>query len=181
MATAATKPMSLQDFLAWEAGEEGRYEFVDGRVVAISGGTQRHDQIRGAIYASLLRQLAGRKCRPLLDIKVVCPSGRARYPDVSVDCGPERTDATEVIAATLVVEVLSPKTRSTDYLQKPRDYASVPTIAVYLIVDPDEPRIDVLRRAETGLELSQQVEGREALIDLSEIGAQLALADIYPA
>jgi Uma2 family endonuclease len=181
MPTAATKAMSLKDFLNWEETQEGRYEFVDGRIVAMAGGTVRHDEVRGAIYASLRAKLAGKPCRAQLDIKVVCPNGRARSPDVAIDCGPRRPEMTALSAPTIVVEVLSPKTRTTDYLEKPRDYGSVPTIEAYLIVDPDEPRIDVLRRAETGLELAETAEGREAVIDLSAIGVQLALADIYPA
>jgi Uma2 family endonuclease len=87
---------------------------------------------------------------------------------------------TQLSEATVVVEVLSPKTRATDYLVKPGDYASVATIAVYLIVDPDAPRIDVLRRTDLGLELAEQAVGLEAINDLPVIGAQLALSEIYP-
>ena len=178
---AALKPMTLEDFLIWEDAQDQRHEFVDGRVVAMAGGTQRHDVVRGAIYAALLQQLRGKACRPLLDVKLVCPSNRSRYPDVLVDCGPFNPDSAAVSQATVVVEVLSPKTRATDYLEKPRDYGSVPSVDVYLIADPDAPRIDVLRRADAGLELAEQAVGLDAVIELPGLGVSLALAAIYPA
>lgn len=48
-------------------------------------------------------------------------------------------------------------------------------------VDPDNPRIDVLRRTADRLELAEQAAGREAVIDLAAIGVQFALVDLYPA
>jgi hypothetical protein len=30
----------LDDFVAWLAGRTGRYEFLDGRIVAVAGGSE---------------------------------------------------------------------------------------------------------------------------------------------
>jgi Uma2 family endonuclease len=180
MPDAAPRSMSLDEFLEWEVGQDARYEFADGVIVLMAGGTERHDIARGAIYAALLRQLSGKPCRPFLDIKVVCPSGRARYPDVAVDSGPRDPSATALSQPVVVVEVLSPSTRATDYLAKSIDYASVPSVEVYLIVDPDEPRIDILRREGAALVFAETITDREAVIDLPGIGAALPLADVYP-
>jgi Uma2 family endonuclease len=180
MSNLALKPMTHEAFLDWEATQERRFEFADGQPVAMAGGTQRHDSVRGAIYASLLRALGGRgPCRAFLDVKVVCPNGSVRYPDVAVDCGPRDPNATQLGAPSVVIEVLSPSTRSTDYLRKPRDYGSVESVEVYLIVDPDTVRIDVLRRTAEGLELVEEVDDVTASIALGSTGVALALADIY--
>jgi Uma2 family endonuclease len=180
MAKPLEKTMSLEEFLVWEERQEERYEYDNGVITMMTGSRVAHDLVRGAVFASLFRQLRGKPCRPHMDVKIVCPSGAARYPDVSVDCGPLDNDARRQSQPSVVVEVLSPSTRSVDYLKKSRDYGSVPSIETYLIVDPDEPRVDVLRRVDGILDVEAQLTERADAIDLPSIGATLALADIYP-
>ena len=127
-----------------------------------------------------LWRMTGTPCRTLWDAKRVCPIGRSRYPAVTVDSRQLQPDASVVGGAAIAVEVLSPGIRATDYLEKPRDYGTWPTMQVYLIVDPDSPRIDGLRCTTDDLELAEQAEGREAVIELAPIGARLALEEIYP-
>lgn len=179
MSQALLKPLTLERFLDWEVAQERRFEFADGQPVAMAGGTDQHDAVRGNILAALHRRLAGHPCRVRLDVKVVCPNGSVRYPDVAVDCGPRDPNATRLGAPTVVIEVLSPSTRATDYLRKPRDYGSVESVEVYLIVDPDTVRIDVLRRTAEGLELMEDVDDVTASITLGSTGVTLSLADIY--
>ena len=124
---------------------------------------------------------AGGRCRVHLDLKLVCPNGRSRYPDVAVVCGPRDAKGTRLVDPVVLVEVLSPGTRATDYVVKSADYGSVPSVAVYLLVDPDEPRIDVLRREDGRLMPGEQVNEPGAMLDLPEIGVSIALADIYEA
>jgi Uma2 family endonuclease len=179
MADAAAKPMTLDEFLIWEERQPDRYEFADGQVLMMAGGTDQHDEVRCAIYAALRVQLAGKPCRARLDLKIVCPNGQSRYPDLAVDCGPRSAHMTQLAAPTIVVEVLSPSTHSTDYVVKARDYASVGTIEIYFIVDPDAHRVDVLRCTPEGCVPDPQIEDRDAIIDLPMIGARRGLADIY--
>jgi Uma2 family endonuclease len=171
--------MTLDDFLDWEARQERRYELVDGQPVAMAGGTDQHDAVRGNILATLHGQLTGAPCRVRLDVRVICPNGKVRYPDVAVDCGPRDPNATRLAEPRVVVEVLSPSTQTTDYLRKPRDYGAIPSVDAYLIVHPDSPRVVVLRRTAEGLEPDEDYVNLTDVIELSSIGATLALADIY--
>lgn len=187
MAQAAVQPMTLAEFLAWETRQETRHEFVDGRIIAMAGGTDRHDEVRGNIFAALHGQMRGRPCRFRIDLKLICPNGRSRYPDLAVDCAAPNPERTQLGEPVVVVELLSPSTRGTDYVAKAIDYGSVRSVTAYLIVDPEEARIDVLRRGEDGqggpdarLELAEQHVGRASIIALPEIEAALALAEIYP-
>jgi Uma2 family endonuclease len=181
MAQAKHKLPTLEEFLAWEEQQETRHEFVDGALFMMSGGTEAHDVVRLAIASTLRSKLAGGPCGARLDLKLVCPNGRSRYPDVAVVCGPRDPKATRLIDPVVLIEVLSPSTRSTDYLIKPTDYASVPSVTTYLIVDPDEPRIDILRRSGDRFEPEPQAYGREAVVGLPEIGIELQLAELYEA
>ena len=38
--------MTLEEFLDWEEQQDGRYEFADGVITALAGGTDAHDDVR---------------------------------------------------------------------------------------------------------------------------------------
>ena len=100
MSTALRKPMSLEDFLAWEERQTLRYEFDGWQPVAMTGGTVTHELIGGTLRALLREQLHGKPCRavgPTLKIEV---TGRIRYPDAFVYCSPVVPGATVIRAET---------------------------------------------------------------------------------
>jgi Uma2 family endonuclease len=179
MSTALAKPLSLEEFLAWEDRQDERYELSNGTVRLMTGSTRRHDAIRMAILNSLFNQLKGKPCHVHADIKIVCRSGNVRYPDAAVNCGSPPGTETWLDAPKVVVEVLSPSTQAIDYIQKTSDYASVPSIETYLIVSQDEPRIDIIERTEKGFLPVRQVSAMEDVIELPSIGAVLSLSEIY--
>ena len=109
------------------------------------------------------------------DLEVLTAT-RARYPDATIVCGPldPRGDSVE---PRVVFEVLSPSTALTDQRVKPADYASVPSIQAYVILDQDVPRATVLRRSSDWQE--ESVEGLADTLDLPGATAPLRLGDLY--
>lgn len=174
------QPMTIETFLAWESRQDGRYEFVDGRPVAMTGGTRAHDAVRGNIVGLFWTAMRGKPCRAHIDLKVACGSGNVRYPDALIECsrgGPKDQAAAE---PTIVVEVLSPSTQAADFLVKFQDYDSVPTISTYLIFWQDAAKAQVFRRGDNGrLTAADQPDTLDAVIDLADVGVRLALADVY--
>jgi Uma2 family endonuclease len=66
----------------------------------------------------------------------------AYEPDAMVYCGPKLpSSAIEIPGPIIMVEVLSPSTRQFDVSIKLAGYFRLPSIAHYLIVDPNEPLI----------------------------------------
>jgi Uma2 family endonuclease len=88
MAHPLPKPWTVDDFLEWEARQPERYEFVDGRIVAMVGGTYAHAVIKGNVFACLREALRGGSCRPLVEGPRVVTAAAALFPDVAVVCGP---------------------------------------------------------------------------------------------
>jgi Uma2 family endonuclease len=177
--SVATGPMSQSDFLEWEARQEARFEFDSFAPRAMTGGSQAHDRIRGNIFASLHRQLKGRPCRPTIDVRVVCPNGAVRYPDVAVDCGGFVPSGLDLVDPRLVVEVLSPSTQAVDYILKAADYGSVAGIAAYLIVDPNRTFVDLLLREDAKLRPAANVQSESDVVSIEALGVSLTLAEIY--
>ncbi len=71
MAEARPRAWTLEEFLAFEAGELERYEFVGGVVRMATGGTAAHSAIKGNVALALDEALRRGPCRALLaDLKV---------------------------------------------------------------------------------------------------------------
>ena len=64
MGNAAEKlTLSAADFLAWEATQTLRHEFVGGEVFAMAGAGEVHVTVVGNVYMALRQHLAGSPCR----------------------------------------------------------------------------------------------------------------------
>ena len=101
-----------------------------------------------------------------------------RRPDVMVECAPLMPDTYEAREPRLVVEVASPSTTSIDQTRKIEEYKRHPTLTAILLVETLKPQALLYRRGADGWEI-ETFEGLEAVIALPDIGATLAMTDIY--
>jgi len=126
-----------------------------------------------AIVVRLVKS-PGEPCGP--GLKVLTP-GRVRYPDASVVCITEDDDDADIVAPTVVFEVLSPSTALTDQRVKAVEYAGVATIQAYVMLETDRPEVTVRRRS-TGWE-AETIAGLSSELPLPEIAITIPLAAIY--
>ena len=173
--SASLKPLTMDEFLAWERSQPLRYEFDGIQPVAMIRGTYAHARTITRLTTALDTRLKP-PCEAIgSELKVLSP-GRVRYPDASVVCAvPESDGAT--VDPTAVFEVLSPSKALTDRRVKAFEYASVPGILVYAILETGRPEITVHRRA-TGWE-PETVAGLDAELALPEIDISIPLTAIY--
>jgi Uma2 family endonuclease len=180
--TALTKPrMTVDEFLAWAMTQPGRYELHRGEVYVMSPENAGHADIKAATYMALLASIRVRQlpCHVLPDGMTVRIDETTAYePDALVYCGEKvlRT-AVEVASPMILVEVLSPSTRSVDLSVKLAAYFRLPSVAHYLIVDPAQPLIIHHSRGEGDIILTRVV--TEGSITLEPPGIELRVADIY--
>lgn len=121
--------MSLEDYLALP--EDVRAEYVDGVAIVSPPGSMPHNEI-GLRFTMLLRAaLSG--VHMGFEMGLHLPDGSRRIPDVAVVDRLEDTLFTRQIPH-LVVEVLSPTTRSEDTIRKSVAYQRA-GIGQYWIVD----------------------------------------------
>jgi Uma2 family endonuclease len=155
MGVAAEKlQMSAQDFLAWDATQTVRHEFIAGEVFAMAGAGEAHVTVAGNLYVALRQHLAGTPCRTFItDMKLRVEAADAFfYPDVMVSCS--AADAADPMVKrdpVLLVEVLSPTTAAFDRGDKFVAYRKLPGLREYLLVDTESRRCDLYRKGEDGL------------------------------
>jgi Uma2 family endonuclease len=176
--TAVPKPWSVEQFVAWEEEQEDRYEFVDGVIRMMVGGTVAHSTIIGNVFAHLRQQLAGKPCRPFVDTPKIVTDHFAAYPDVMVVCDHLKDGSTVIKDPSVVVEVLSSATRSFDVSAKWDGYRRLTSLSHGVFIDTNKVRVDVWSRDGTGWHV-ETLESLDAVAELPAIGCRLALADVY--
>jgi Uma2 family endonuclease len=181
----AERRMTAAAFLEWCTFQEDRYELVDGVPVAMAGAKQVHDRLTVNAIIALGRTLRDGPCRPnTADIAIRVPNGNLRRPDVLIDCGTFEPESLIATDPRVVIEVLSPSTRTFDAIGKLREYQRVPTLQHIILIDPDQPRVlhwqrqDWQRQAD-GSWTDQMIEGLDAVVALPDIAVVLPLAELY--
>jgi Uma2 family endonuclease len=160
--------MKVAEFLAWaEAQPQGRFELVEGEVVAMSPERVLHNVVKLEVAIALRDAVraAGLPCIVFTDgVGVVTDSDTVRIPDASVQCGDEANlDAMTIDAPLIVVEVVSPTSERNDRGVKLIDYFSVASIQHYLIVYPEKRAIIHHQRKEGGIQTHIAHDGDIAL------------------
>ena len=177
MSNARQRPMTLEDFLAWEERQPLRYEFDGWHPVAMTSGTLEHELIGNTLRALLREHLRGKPCRavgPTLKVEVI---GRIRYPDAFVYCTPVPPGATVIREPVVVFEVLSPGTSRTDRYEKLREYHATPSIQRYVILEQDTMGAMVFARA--GSDWTVQALTAGETLAMPEIDVAFPLTDVY--
>lgn len=178
MNVALRKPMTLEQFLAWEERQELRYEFDGLQPVAMVGGTAAHSSIQGNILLALGNRLRGKPCRPHGSHMKILVAGRIRYPEASVVCTPVPPHATVVTEPVVVFEVLSPGSTNTDFVVKNAEYRATPSIQRYVVLQQTHAGATVFRRKGEDW-VAEPLSGDDAVLRMPEIGIEIPLAEFY--
>ena len=138
----ATPRMTADEFLVWAEQQDDDYEFVDGRIVAMSRDRKGHNVTKGFVFSALAAAIGRAKlpCTPYSNgIGIKTPADVVRRPDASVECG-EAFDPDGLFLANpvVVVDVELPPCERGGASTKFTDYFSILSIAHYLIVFPDK-------------------------------------------
>jgi Uma2 family endonuclease len=177
MVDLAEKRLTVDEFLVWAEGREGKWELVDSSPRALSPERVRHTQTKTEA-AFALREAARRAvapCRPSSTGTLRIRDDRAFVPDAVVVCPPP-PDAVEIDNPRIVVEVLSPPTAALDHGVKLESYFSLASVAHYLILDPD--RRVVIHHARGGDVIETRILHSDAL-RLTPPRLELDIADLF--
>lgn len=183
--SAVLKPqVTFAEYLAREEIAQFKSEFYRGEIFAMSGGSPRHSQIGGNVYAGLRSQLRGAPCHPYnSDLRIRVPAnGLTTYPDVSVVCGELQLDPEDRHAInnpSVIIEVLSKSTASYDRGKKFDLYRGLESLREYILIAQDEPYVERFVRQSDDAWLLTVLKGTAAILELPTLGCQLPLSEIY--
>ena len=155
MIASASLPsfISPQEYLEWEEQQPIKYEYVNGEVFAMTGGTLPHNSVALNVASALKNHLRGQGCKVFMaDAKLgISDIGPYHYPDVMVTCDKRDQNARKIVQfPCLIVEVLSPGTEAYDRGGKFAHYRRIKTLKEYVLVDAEKMSVECYRINERG-------------------------------
>src|SRR5262249_40435600 len=117
--------ISLEEYHEIERNSEVKYEYSEGHIYNMSGGSSNHSRIAVKMIFALELHLGEKECRTYNSDMKVLPLGDENpsyFPDVTVTCDPSdyQEDPMAIRSPRLIIEVLSPSTYKRDRGEKLR-------------------------------------------------------------
>ncbi len=179
---AVSVPLTVDEYIQYELQAAQRHEFINGLLFEMPGEKRINNKVAGRIYIFLTSQLESKGFEVYShDMKV---SNRDRdkyyYPDVFATREPQ-TEKNEYIQyePELIVEVVSPTSRITDTVDKFIDYAAIPTLKYYLIVEPEVTHVTLYAKNEAGKWEAILYASADDIIPMPLLEISLPLKAIY--
>jgi Uma2 family endonuclease len=145
--------ISFEQYLLLINNSGQRYEYYDGEVYLMAGGSSKHATIALNFGVALDQALdEDAPCHPYVSDKLVrVTPTKTVIPDVVVSCEPDDQGESQIIdAPTLVVEVLSRTTEMNDRFVKLALYQAKKSIQEIVYISQAIQRVEVFSRSATG-------------------------------
>lgn len=169
--------LTVDEFFDAIAGNEERYELVEGFARRLVRADQGRNVIRSNVLAALVPAGKREGCRVMsVNTGVRTGPNTIRYPDVVVDGGPPDRASTMASRPAIIVEVLSSESSHEAVLREYRSLAGTDTI---LQIQARAVFTMVHRRREDGAWETETVENLDDAIALPKLRTSLTMRDIY--
>lgn len=179
MEAVAERLYSLEEYFAFCEQHEGRFEFVNGEIIEMSGETTTSNRIAGNIHRYLGAFLENGPYHFFQNaVKLRVEEGRVfRIPDFLI-CDEEGDAFRYATHALLIVEVLSESTAATDRVDKLREYSLLPSLRYYLLVEQAKCGVQIYIR-ESDRWYVEFYDKMEDVIKLPYFDTELPLTTVY--
>jgi Uma2 family endonuclease len=176
------KPWTQEQFFSWAEAQEARYEFDGFQPVAMTGDFNAASAIGVNLIASLHRRLRGTGCRPLgPNAGIETTNNAVRYPDALVTCSKVDLEERKVPGVVVVFEIVgrTPDSNRRDRIVKVREYAAVPSIRRYVIIESSSVGLTVMERSTPDQVWQTTVLANDDILRMPEIGIEIPVAELY--
>ncbi len=173
---------TIDEWLAYEEETHTRYEYIDGDIYAMSGGTATHSRIIMNLTQALGRLINWSTCELFpADMRVHINDEKYLYADLSAVCGTAQFQddkETMLLNPLLVIEVTSPSSTAYDLGIKAEFYQQIDSLKAYLVIDQDRYHARLFIR-QNNTWLVEDIYQKDADIPLNSLNCTLSMQDIY--
>jgi Uma2 family endonuclease len=183
MATAALTRYTPEEYLALERNAEFKSEYLNGRIIAMTGASLEHADVVLNLGSALRARLRDHGCRVFVNdvrAQIASVSGYV-YPDLMAVCGEPVVLDTRPPTLTnphLVMEVLSDTTERYDRGEKFEAYRAIESLSEYVLVDSRRVSVEKYARRGDFWVLSAETD-LDAMLELASVGCTLPVREIY--
>jgi Uma2 family endonuclease len=176
-------PMTVAEFLTWEAPADRHWQLVDGEPIAMAPASRTHGSLQLELGALMRNHLVntGSPCTVVTApgiVPQVRSSDNFRIPDLAVTCTRYDIEEYDVSNPVLIVEILSPSDRS-DTWRNVWAFATIPDLHEILILSSTAVRAELLRRGVDGSWPASSTVIEDGDLVLHSIGLAVPLTAIY--
>lgn len=172
--------MTEAEYLEYDRTHDGKHEYVNGEVVAMSGVSDAHDRIQVNAIMAIGNRLGDGPCQVRnADLRVrLDETGLYGYPDLTIVCGEPifaPTRPVTLLNPRVIIEVLSETTEEYDRGAKAAHYRHRASVELILLVDSRRRLVERQQRNPDGTwTLSEHTDGGVKVLDL-----ELPLDELY--
>ncbi len=184
--------ITVAEYLEREKASLEKHEYYKGEifplhredVTGMAGAGQRHNVIFKNTYLGLGIRLQGKPCQPYgSDLRIHIPENTLfTYPDISIICNdfiPSAEDEDSFILPTVLIEILSPSTKSYDRNGKFKLYQDIPSLKEYVLIDSQSISVEVFRLNNNGYWELEEYKTLEATLVIPSIAVAIPVEEIY--
>ncbi len=181
----AKKTWTVAEYLTYEQQQGERYEYRNGNIILMAGGSINHNRIAQNLSKYLDNALEDKPEFQVFgsDQKIYLPKFNFYvYADALVVAETPLLAKEEAQAITnpiLIVEILSKTTEQYDRKQKFLEYRSLPSFKEYVLVRQDKPEVLTFYKVKSNLWQEEEFAGLEGVVPLRSLGIELRLGDVY--
>lgn len=174
---------TTQEYLNLERAIEDKHEYFDGHIYAMSGAGMPHVQIAANMVLEIGSFLKTKTCDIYFnDLRVTnIERDSYAYPDMVIVCDEKKFEDEKndtLLNPSVIIEILSPSTRSIDKGRKLFYYQGIPSLKEYFMVDTLKQRIYIVRKQPDG-KWVHDTTIESGSIFIETINLHLSLLDIY--
>jgi len=173
--------LTPEEYFIWSEKQLEKYEYINGEVYAMGGGSINHGRIAVKFTSMLDIHLGDGGCIVgNSDIRVnIIETNNYTYPDVSVTCDDRDKNMTQYITYPyLIVEILSDSTEAYDRGSKFRMYRHNPSLQDYLLVSSTSIEMDLYHKNDAGDWIIINYQEGD-IIELKSINLSFTLEQVY--
>jgi Uma2 family endonuclease len=174
---------SPQEYLEMERASDEKHEYFDGQIYLMSGASLKHAKVAMNVAVGISIFLKEKNCTVLAETMRVTNKTRDAYmyPDLLIYCEKEELEddhSDTLLNPSVILEILSPSTRSIDKGRKFLYYQEIASLKEYFMVDTLKQRVYVARKQPNG-KWAYEPTVETGSIFIETINFHLSLSDIY--
>ena len=176
--------LTIEEYLDFENASDEKHEYYQGEIFAMSGPKITHNIIAGNFYGNIKQHLKGKPCRPFnSDQRIYIPQNTLfTYPDISIICGEiisKDNDEWNVLNPSVIIEVLSPSTKSYDRGDKFKLYRDIASLKEYILVDSESILVEAFKVNNEGRWELEEYKLSEKILLIATVQLSIPLVEIY--
>jgi len=176
--------VSPEAYLRLETEADTKHEYTNGQVWAMAGAEPAHNDINYNLNQCIGPHLRKSGCKGYMGDQRVQTKNQSGYlyPDTVAACNPIFNDQQRPRSLTnplFVAEVLSDSTAGRDHYEKFMLYRQILSLRQYLLLNSEAVHAELYTLDELGRWVLTETRDLAAVLDLSSIGCQVPLAEVY--